>query len=57
MRQILFGFISKNCYGNMYSLPQTNDFQPFSSHGTHKLITKILQHTQKYVYFADLAEK
>ena len=23
-----------------------SEFQPFSSHGTHKLITKILQHTK-----------
>ena len=28
----------------------TSDFQPFSSHGTYKLITKILQHTKKYVF-------
>ena len=27
---------------------QTGDFQPFASHGPHKLITKILQHTKKY---------
>ena len=26
------------------------DFQPFSSHGTHKLITKILWHTKKYIF-------
>ena len=30
------------------------DFQPFSSHGT--LIIKILQHTQKYIVFADLTK-
>ena len=24
-------------------------FHPFSSHGTHKLITKILRHTNKYI--------
>ena len=27
------------------------DFQPFSSHGTHTLITKILQYTKNHVIF------
>ena len=26
----------------------SSDFQPFSPHGTHKLITNILRHTKKY---------
>ena len=35
-----------------------SDVQPFSSHGTHKLITKIQQHTPKYVIFwANLTKK
>ena len=29
---------------------QTSDFQPFSSHGTHKLITKIPWHTKKQFF-------
>ena len=33
-----------------------SNFQPFSSHGTHKLITKILRHT-KNTFFADPTEK
>ena len=32
------------------SLPYISSFQLFSSHGTHKLITKILQHTKKYIF-------
>ena len=32
------------------AIPQSSDFQPFSSHGTHKLITKILWHTKKYIF-------
>ena len=28
----------------------TSDFQPFSSHSTHKLITKILRHNKKYIF-------
>ena len=28
----------------------TSDYQSFSSHGTHKLITKILWHTKKYIF-------
>ena len=28
-------------------------FQPFSSHGTHKLVTKISWHTRKYKYNCD----
>ena len=27
-----------------------SDFQPFSSHGPPTLITKILQHTKKYIF-------
>ena len=39
-------------------IPQGSDFQPFSSHGTHKLITKILQHTKKHIiFFASLIKK
>ena len=34
-----------------------HDFQPFSSHGTHKLITKILRHTKIDIFFADLTKK
>ena len=26
------------------------DFQPFPRNGTHKLITKILKHTKKYIF-------
>ena len=33
-----------------------SDFQPFSFHGTHKLITKTLRHTKKYI-FADPTQK
>ena len=33
-----------------------SNFQHFSSHGTHKLITKILWHTKKH-FFADLTKK
>ena len=32
--------------GSSLTVPQSSDFQPFSSHGTHKLITKILRHTK-----------
>ena len=32
------------------------DFQPFPSHGTHKLITKILRHTKK-VFFCQSENK
>ena len=36
----------------------SRDFQPFSSHGTHKLLTKILQHTKKCIlFFANLTKK
>ena len=31
-------------------------FQPSSSHGTHKLITKILWHTKKKYFFPDLTK-
>ena len=34
-----------------------SDFQPVPSHSTHKPITKILQHTKKEIFFADLTEK
>lgn len=38
--------------------PYTSNFQPFSSQGTQKLITKILQYSKKSVkFFADLAKK
>ena len=30
-----------------------SDFQPFSSHGTRKLIIKILWHSKKYIIFAN----
>ena len=33
-----------------------SDFQPFSSHSTCKLITKILLHTPKYIFFDDLTK-
>ena len=37
---------------------QESDFQPFSPHGTHKLITKILRHTKKCIlFFANLTKK
>ena len=32
-------------------------FQPFSSPDTHKLITKILQHTKNNIFFATLTKK
>ena len=37
----------------------SGNFQPFfSSYGTYKVITKILQHTKKYImYFTDLTQK
>ena len=35
----------------LYTIPLHQQFQPFSSHGTHKLITKILQHTKKYTFY------
>ena len=35
------------------SLGKNSYFQPFSSHGTHKLITKILQHPKKYIFCQD----
>ena len=38
------------------SMSQGSDFQPFSSHGTHKLITKILWHTKNSI-FADLTRE
>ena len=38
------------------SMSQGSDFQPFPSHGTHKLITKILRLTKKIYYFADLTK-
>ena len=31
--------------------PEVRDFLPFSSHSTHKLITKILQHTKTYAFY------
>ena len=41
------------CNSNLEQL-----FQPFSSYGTHKLITIILWHTKKYlIFFADLMKK
>ena len=39
-----------------YPLTYSCDFQPFSSRGTHKLVTKILQHTRKCIIFAKLKE-
>ena len=35
---------------------ESSDFPPFSSRGTHKLIAKILQHTEN-IFFADLTKK
>ena len=32
------------------SITYPSDFQPFLSHSTHKLITKILQDTKKYIF-------
>lgn len=46
--------IPSECAGSAGNSGQ--GFQPFSFHGTHKPITKILQHTKKYV-FADLTRK
>ena len=37
-------------------LGKVREFQSFSSHGTHKLITKILWHTQKCVFCANLTK-
>lgn len=36
------------------SVSYSSNFQAFSSHGTQKLITKILQHTKNIYIFADL---
>ena len=38
------GYKTKIHWENL-TLVYTTNFQPFSSHGTHKLITKIMQHT------------
>lgn len=35
---------------------QSSSFESFSSHGTHKRITKILQHTKK-TYFLPISQK
>ena len=35
----------------------SSEFQPFSSHGTHKLIIKILKHAKKCYIFANLTKK
>ena len=32
------------------SVSYSSGLQPFPSHGTHKLITKILRHTRKYIF-------
>ena len=34
-----------------FHIDQDSSFQPFPSRGTHEPITKILQHTKKYIYF------
>ena len=34
-----------------------SDFQPFSSHGTRKLITKVLWHTKTYVFYCPSEKK
>lgn len=36
--------------GETTCLPLKQRFQPFSSHGTRKLMTKSLRHTKKYIY-------
>ena len=38
-------------YNARYMMESNSDFQPFSFHDTHKLITKILQHTKKCYSF------
>ena len=35
---------------------QDSNFQPLSSHGGCKLIAKILQHSKKYIFFANLTK-
>ena len=40
----------------LLSMYYYNDFQPLSSHGTHNLITKILQYI-KNILFVDLTKK
>ena len=35
---------------NHFSHGLERDFQPFSSHGTHKLIAEILRHAKKYIF-------
>ena len=42
--------------GKLPIVTQVGDFQHFSSHGKHKVITKILQHTKKCYFFADLVK-
>ena len=37
--------------------PLDQGFQPFSSHGTHELTTKIVWHAKQYMFFADLTKK
>ena len=41
--------------GTWLGFPLISGFQPFSSHGTQKLITKFLWHT-KNIFFANLTK-
>lgn len=36
----------------LLTVGENRDFQPFPSCGTHKLITRILQHTQTHIIFS-----
>ena len=38
------------CFPVTVDIPYNSDFQPVSSHGTHKLITPILRHTKKWIF-------
>ena len=53
------GLICQICVSTGFSYELSlyiSDFQPFSSHDSHKIITKILLHTKKYVFFANLTK-
>ena len=41
----------RNYFPNSRPMYKSSNFQPFSSHSTHKLISTILQHTKKYIFF------
>ena len=39
-----------------FTISWSSNFQPFSSHGSHELISLILQHTKKNIFFANLTK-